>query len=208
MPWSRCASGRNGSCRAPSSATAPIGPFPWEEMWHWYGEAERQINIAGPIRYPWGPKRPRYPYRAHELNSAGKLLAQGCEAIGIDWTETPLATISAPHRGKEGSSPPCVYRGFCRFGCSTNAKRSALTVWIPRASKRRGGDPRPRHGWSDRNGARTGARQAYIIIARASGASSGHAMSIVAGYAVETPRLAAELSDQPLSPTVWPTVLA
>jgi len=108
-------------------------PIPWEEMWHWYAEAERQINIAGPIRYPWGPKRPRYPYRAHELNSAGRLLAQGCEAIGINWTETPLATISAPLRSKEGHSPPCVYRGFCRFGCSTNAKRSALTVWIPRA---------------------------------------------------------------------------
>jgi choline dehydrogenase-like flavoprotein len=108
-------------------------PISWEEMWHYYGEAERQINIAGPIKYPWGPKRPRYPYRAHELNSAGVLLAKGCEAIGIDWTETPLATISAPLRSKEGRSPPCVYRGFCRFGCSTNAKRSALTVWIPRA---------------------------------------------------------------------------
>ena len=96
-------------------------------------KAERQIGIAGPITYPWGPKRPRYPYRAHEMNSAAKLLARGCEAIGIDWTETPLATMSAPHRAPQGKSSPCVYRGFCRFGCSTNAKRSALTVWIPRA---------------------------------------------------------------------------
>ncbi len=108
-------------------------PIGWEEMWHWYGQAEQQIGIAGPITYPWGPKRPRYPYRAHEMNGAAKLLARGCEAIGIDWTETPLATLSAPQRSKAGPSPPCVYRGFCRFGCSTNAKRSALTVWIPRA---------------------------------------------------------------------------
>lgn len=108
-------------------------PISWEEMWHWYGQAEQQIGIAGPITYPWGPKRPRYPYRAHEMNGAAKLLARGCEAIGIDWTETPLATLSAPQRSKAGPSPPCVYRGFCRFGCSTNAKRSALTVWIPRA---------------------------------------------------------------------------
>ena len=108
-------------------------PISWEEMWRYYGIAERQINISGPLTYPWGPKRPRYPYRAHELNTAGKLLAKGCEAIGIDWTETPLATLSAPHAGPEGKSPPCAYRGFCRFGCSTNAKRSALTVWIPRA---------------------------------------------------------------------------
>jgi choline dehydrogenase-like flavoprotein len=28
---------------------------------------------------------------------------------------------------------PCVYRGFCRIGCSTNAKQSVLVTWIPRA---------------------------------------------------------------------------
>ena len=49
---------------------------------------------------------------------------------------TPLATVSAPR----GKSPPCVYRGFCNFGCSTNAKQSALVVWVPRAL-RAGVDP-------------------------------------------------------------------
>ncbi len=57
------------------------------------------------------------------------ILAKGAEAHGHQWTPTPLATVSAPR----GKSPPCVYRGFCRFGCSTNAKQSALVVWIPRA---------------------------------------------------------------------------
>ena len=51
-------------------------PISWEEMWHYYAVAERQINISGPLTYPWGPKRPRYPYCAHELNTAGKLLAK------------------------------------------------------------------------------------------------------------------------------------
>jgi choline dehydrogenase-like flavoprotein len=104
-------------------------PLDWREMWHYYRQAELALSISGPISYPWGPKRPRYPYRAHELNSAAKLLAKGAEAIGIEWTETPLATVSAPR----GKSPPCVYRGFCRFGCSTNAKQSGLVVWVPRA---------------------------------------------------------------------------
>jgi choline dehydrogenase-like flavoprotein len=104
-------------------------PLDWHEMWHYYREAELALSIAGPVSYPWGPKRPRYPYRAHEANAAARILAKGAEALGMKWTETPLATVSAPH----GKSPPCVYRGFCRFGCSTNAKQSTLNTWIPRA---------------------------------------------------------------------------
>ena len=104
-------------------------PLDWREMWHYYRQAELALSISGPVSYPWGPKRPRYPYRAHEVNSAGRLLAKGAEALGMKWTETPLATVSAPR----GKSPPCVYRGFCRFGCSTNAKQSTLNTWIPRA---------------------------------------------------------------------------
>ena len=49
--------------------------------------------------------------------------------MGIQWTETPLATLSAPR----GLAHPCVYRGFCVTGCSTNAKQSVLVTWLPRA---------------------------------------------------------------------------
>jgi choline dehydrogenase-like flavoprotein len=104
-------------------------PVDWHEMWHYYGLAEQALKISGPVSYPWGPKRPRYPYRAHELNGAAELLARGAEALGYQWSATPLATVSAPR----GLSPPCVYRGFCRFGCSTNAKQSQLVTFIPRA---------------------------------------------------------------------------
>ena len=104
-------------------------PVDWHEMWHYYALAERALCISGPVRYPWGPRRPRYPYRAHELNGAAVLLARGAEALGYRWTPTPLATLSAPR----GRSPPCVYRGFCRFGCSTNAKQSQLVTFLPRA---------------------------------------------------------------------------
>jgi len=88
-------------------------PVDWRTMWHYYGEVEQALKISGPMRYPWGPKRPRYPYRAHELNAAATILAKGAEAMGIAWAPTPLATVSAPR----GSSPPCVYRGFCVSGC-------------------------------------------------------------------------------------------
>jgi choline dehydrogenase-like flavoprotein len=104
-------------------------PIDWQEMWRYYDEVEDALKIAGPVRYPWGPKRGRYPYRAHPLNAAAEYLARGAEALGIDWTETPLATLSAPR----GKAHPCVYRGFCVTGCSTNAKQSVLVTWLPRA---------------------------------------------------------------------------
>lgn len=104
-------------------------PLDWREMWGYYREVEQALHIAGPVTYPWGPHRPRYPLRAHELNAAAVALARGCERMGIDWSPTPIATLSAPI----GRAHPCVYRGFCTVGCSTNAKQSVLVTWIPRA---------------------------------------------------------------------------
>lgn len=159
-------------------------PIGWEEMWRYYTEVEQALNIAGPVRYPWGPARPRYPYRAHEVNAAGQVLAQACEALDVDWVPTPLATLSAPH----GLAPPCVYRGFCVAGCSTNAKQSALVTWIPRAL-RAGAEIRDLamvgRIETDNHGLACGVhfhRQNAWHFQRAR-------QVIVAGYAIETPRL-------------------
>ena len=159
-------------------------PIDWRDMWHYYRQAEEALSISGPVTYPWGPARPRYPYRAHPMNAAAEVLARGCEAMGMKWTPTPLSTVSAPR----GKSHPCVYRGFCRFGCSTNAKQSALTVWVPRAIAA---------GAEIRDLAMVGR-----IETDARGLASGlhyHREGqwrfqkarnvVVAGYAVETPRL-------------------
>jgi len=159
-------------------------PLDWREMWRYYGEVEQSLKISGPVTYPWGPKRPRYPYRAHEVNAAGWVLAQACEAMGIAWTETPLATISAPR----GLAHPCVYRGFCVAGCATNAKQSALITWIPRAVKA-GAEIRDlamvgRVEVNDKDRA-TGVhyrREGRWRFQRARNV-------VVAGYAIETPRL-------------------
>lgn len=104
-------------------------PVDWREMWHYYREAEQAMKIAGPVRYPWGPHRGRYPYREHEMSASALVLARGAEALGVKWSPTPTATLSAPR----GKAPPCVYRGFCKIGCSTNAKQSMLVTYIPRA---------------------------------------------------------------------------
>lgn len=159
-------------------------PLDWREMWRYYGEVEQALKIAGPVRYPWGPPRPRYPYRPHELNAAALVLAQGAEALGIDWAPTPLATLSAPR----GLAHPCVYRGMCVIGCSTNAKQSVLVTWLPRALAA---------GAELRDLAMAG-RIEHDAAGRATGVhyhrdgrwhfqKARHV--VVAGYAIETPRL-------------------
>jgi choline dehydrogenase-like flavoprotein len=159
-------------------------PLDWREMWRYYAQAEQALKISGPTSYPWGPKRPAYPYRAHELNGAADLLARGAEAMGIKWTPTPLATVSAPH----GDSPPCVYRGFCRFGCSTNAKQSQLVTSIPRALQA-GAEIRDlamvARIETDAAGRATGVHYIREGVWRFQRARN----VVVAGYAIETPRL-------------------
>lgn len=159
-------------------------PIDWREMWTYYKEVERTLSISGPVRYPWGPPRPRYPYRPHELNAAALVLARGAEALGIQWTPTPLATLSAPR----GLAHPCVYRGMCVIGCSTNAKQSVLVTWLPRALEA-GAEIRDlamvgrvEH---DRSGRATGVH--YFREGRWRFQKARNV--VVAGYAIETPRL-------------------
>src|SRR6185312_2459452 len=159
-------------------------PLDWREMWKYYHEVENTLKISGPVNYPWGPKRPRYSYRAHELNAAALALAQSAEALGIDWSPTPLATLSAPR----GLAHPCVYRGMCVIGCSTNAKQSVLVTWLPRALAA-GAEIRDlamvgrvEH---DPNGRATGVH--YFREGRWRFQKARNV--VVAGYSIETPRL-------------------
>jgi choline dehydrogenase-like flavoprotein len=159
-------------------------PLRYDEIAPYYAEVEEALKVAGPVRYPWGPRRKRYPYRAHEVNAAGLVLARGAERLGVDWAPTPLATVSAPR----GRSPPCVYRGFCNFGCSTNAKQSALTVWIPRAL-RAGAEVRDL-AMAGRVDVDSRGRAQGVHYFREDRWRYQRARNVaVCGYAIETPRL-------------------
>jgi choline dehydrogenase-like flavoprotein len=159
-------------------------PISYADMAPYYDEAERGLAVSGPVNYPWGPPRKRYPYREHEMNAAGLVLARGAEKMGVPWSAVPLATVSAPH----GKSPPCVYRGFCNFGCSTNAKQSALVAWIPHAL-RAGAEVRDMAMVGrielDAQGRASGVRYHRDGAWRFQSARN----VVVAGYAIETPRL-------------------
>ncbi len=159
-------------------------PVDWREMWRYYALAEDAMKIAGPVQYPWGPKRGRYPYREHELSASALVLARGAEALGVGWAATPTASLSAPR----GKAPACVYRGFCKVGCATNAKQSMLNTFVPQALAA-GAEIRDlamvARIETGSNGRVTG-----VHYHREGGWHFQKAKAvIVAGYSIETPRL-------------------
>ncbi len=165
-------------------------PVTYEALEPYYEEVERALGISGPVRWPWGPKRRGpYPYREHPLNATADLFVRGCEQLGVNWAPAPLATISAPKDDRH----PCVYRGYCNFGCSTNAKSSILVTYIPKAMKVgaeiRAGCMASRINLDDRGRAKS------VSYFRANG-DGGYIeeeqrarLIIVSGYSIETPRL-------------------
>lgn len=159
-------------------------PIDWREMWRYYDEAEDALKVSGPVHYPWGPKRGRYPYREHEINAAGLVLAKGADALGVKWSATPLSTLSAPR----GKAPPCVYRGFCKSGCSTNAKQSALNTWIPRAIAA-GAEIRDLAMVGQIETGADGLARGVVYHRDGQWRRQRARNVVVAGYAIETPRL-------------------
>ena len=178
---------RRGTLDGPvSGADVRDWPITFEDLEPFYEEVEEALQIAGPTHYPWGRRRKRYPQREHELNAPARQLVYGCVKLGIPVAPAPIATLSAPHDGR----PPCVYRGFCNYGCTTNAKSSALVTYIPRAI-RAGAEVRPnamvaRIECDSRNRAmgvshfRGEASELHLQRARC---------VVLAGYSIETPRL-------------------
>lgn len=165
-------------------------PISYDDLEPHYEAVERELGISGPVTWPWAPRRRGpYPYREHPLNGVAQLFASGCEGIGVRWAPAPLATISAPKEGR----PPCVYRGFCIYGCSTNAKSSTLVTYIPKAIAA-GADIRAdctatRINLDERGRARSVTYLRTTEDGRRVEEEQAASVVVVAGYSIETPRL-------------------
>ena len=159
-------------------------PLTFDELEPYYDEVEQALKVAGPVVYPWGRRRGPYPYRPHQMASSVLPLSRGAEAMGVKWAPVPLATVSAPR----GESPPCVYRGFCNSGCSTNAKQSALVVWVPRAI-RAGAEIRDLAMVGFVETDRTGRATSLVYHREGHWRRQRARHIVVAGYSIETPRL-------------------
>ncbi len=177
---------RRGTLDGPiAGADVRDWPIGFDDLEPYYEEVEHALQVAGPTHYPWGHRRTRYPQREHELNAPARQLVYGCLKLGIPVAPAPIATLSAPHADR----PPCTYRGFCNYGCTTNAKSSTLVTYIPRAI-RAGAEVRPKAMV-----ARVefdGGRATGVVYFRNGGTTLHRQRArcvVLAGYAIETPRL-------------------
>jgi choline dehydrogenase-like flavoprotein len=164
-------------------------PIAYEDLEPYYEAMEREYPVSGPRRYPWG-KPHGYPYAPLQAGTAGQKLVEGCVRLGIPVVAGGPIAIPA---GAVGKRPHCIMRGFCLLGCKVGAKSSTMVSHMPGAIE---------HGAE----IRTESMAAEITLhpdGRARGVryfrtgadgrrqdleQRAHAV-IVAGYAIETPRL-------------------
>jgi choline dehydrogenase-like flavoprotein len=160
-------------------------PMRYEDLKPYYELLEREMPVAGPAYFPWGDPH-GYTYAPHPSGGVTDVLVRGCTELGIRTVAGgPVAILSSSH----GDRPHCIYRGFCLQGCKAGAKASTLITHVPDAIEY-GAEIRSlcmasrvvmrNDGrvagveYIDRNG------KQHMVKARA---------VIVAGYAIETPRL-------------------
>ena len=163
-------------------------PISYEELEPYYELMEREYPVSGPALYPWG--RPHgYPYAPLQAGTAGQMLVKGCTALGIPVVAGGPVAIPA---GRVGKRPHCIMRGFCLLGCKVGAKSSTLVSHIPSAIEH-GAEVRTGsmafRVETDGNGRATGVSYHRIRDGRMVEEFQPARMVIVAGYAIETPRL-------------------
>jgi choline dehydrogenase-like flavoprotein len=160
-------------------------PITYQDLLPYYEQLEREMPVAGPAYYPWGHPH-GYPYGPHPMGGVGNALIKGCTALGIPVSiGGPVAILS----GSFGDRPHCIYRGFCIQGCKVGAKASTLVTHVPDALSS-GAEIRD-HSMASRIELNSSGRVSGVHYFDRDGESHFQRAKavIVAGYAIETPRL-------------------
>jgi choline dehydrogenase-like flavoprotein len=160
-------------------------PISYDDLKPYYELLEREMPVAGPAYFPWGDPH-GYPYGPHPMGGVGDVLIKGCTALGIRVSAGgPVAITSGSHADR----PHCIYRGFCIQGCKVGAKASTLITHVPDGV---------RHGAEIRDNCMVGrinyGRQGLVtgvtyFDPQGREVEQRAKVVIVAGYAIETPRL-------------------
>lgn len=157
-------------------------PIAYGDLKAHYERVELELPVAGQF-WPWGDPH-GYPHGPHPISGAAARAWEGARACGIEMRVGPVAITN----GTFGNRPHCIYRGFCLQGCKVGAKASPLVTPVPDAIE---------HGAEIRadcmvtrievglNDVCTGVT--YVHQGREHFQCA--AAVVVAGYAIESPRL-------------------
>ena len=160
-------------------------PIAYADLKPYYELMERELPVSGPSYFPWGDPH-GYSYSPHPLGGVGDALVRGCTNLGIGVSAGgPVAILN----GSRGDRPHCIYRGFCIQGCKVGAKASTLITHVPDAV-RNGAEIRS-NCMVARIEMGTNRRARGVTYFDADGRERFQAAKavVVAGYAIETPRL-------------------
>lgn len=160
-------------------------PISYGVLRPYYEQLELEMPVAGPAYFPWGHPH-GYPYGPHPMGGVGNALIKGCSALGIPVSiGGPVAILS----GSRANRPHCIYRGYCIQGCKVGAKASTLITHVPDAIAN-GGEVRE-YSMAYRIEVGTDGRVAGVHYFDRDGSAWFQRAKavIVAGYAIETPRL-------------------
>ena len=116
----------------PSGSSLADWPITYDDLAPDYTRAEQEIGVCGEEDRP-GQHRPRrtpYPMPPMPMNTQGRVLQAGADALGWDTERVPLLINSVPHNGRDA----CVQCQHCvGFACPTDAKNGTQNTLIPRA---------------------------------------------------------------------------
>jgi len=160
-------------------------PLSYWDLKPYYEQIEREMPVSGPPYFPWGDPH-GYTYGPHPTSGAPNTLVEGCTRLGIRVSSGGPIAINA---GSHADRPHCIYRGFCIQGCKVGAKASTLVTHVPDAI-RHGAEIRDRCMVARVNLGKDGNVTGVTYVDRDKREVEQKAkLVIVAGYAIETPRL-------------------
>lgn len=165
-------------------------PISYADLEPYYTKVEYELGVSGPSgedANPYdGPRSKPFPTPAHPLNLASQAIKRGAEKLGLHLVREPLAIPTQDWQGR----PACVNAGTCRLGCKISSKSSIDVTYIPKAE--RTGKVHIRAECMAREiavGSEGRARSVIYFDGRGHERKVSARVIVVAGNAVETPRL-------------------